>query len=42
MIVSDEFTRPIKLSHDAEESMNDEKKGFIKTITLENVCSVRA
>ena len=30
LIVSDKFTRPIKLSHDALESMNDEKKGFIK------------
>ena len=31
MIMSDKFTRPIKLSHDAGESMNDmKKKGFIK------------
>ena len=31
LIVSNKFIRPIKLSHDAGESMNDErKKGFIK------------
>ena len=29
--MSDKFTRPIKLSHDALESMNDMKRrGFIK------------
>ena len=42
--MSDKFTRSIKLSHDALESINDmkKKKVLLKTITLENVCSVSA